>query len=257
MITEKNSLKFTLQVENSDKPNAYRNTIVIGRASVRDTHTNMVRFLEGGLGDDLTALQVQKTERLISFLTHKELKRRAGPIASLDPVLNKHKIIPQAYHSRSFVGNHCHKYLHPSVYRDLTNKIVAQTQACTYDPIIVDEAHSIQLHFNSLNTALSNVHKAISHTKPIEHSYLPNIQSSIDTYMSIYRKAFPQKVIPKQHLLERHCIPYLRQQTFGLGLLGEQGTELSHEATLKLERERAFGIPNELDRLKHILSAVE
>ena len=189
-------------------------------------------------------------------MTHKELKLRAGPIASsLDPVLNKHKITPQAYHSRSFVGNHCHKYLHPSVYRDLTNKIVTQTQVCTYDPIIVDEAHLVQLHFSSLNAALSNVHKAISHTKPIEHSYLPDIQSSIDTYMSIYRKTFPQKVIPKQHLLERHCIPYIRQQTFGLGLLGEQGTELSHQAITKLERERAFGIPNELDRLKHILSA--
>ena len=433
----KNSLKFTLQVANTDKPNAYRNTIVIGIASVRDTHANMVRFLEGGLGDDQTALQshswkgkaikvflngdyeflckiyglsgpqgtypclwclmsrremhnasdhsqppsleslladnlafrtetegekkevakhhnslyaplvgialdrvsppylhillgivlrhhkfledaahrldkniacqsetyllplgktlkeygsqwkeylefeerlrfeggclvfsetqeeidkytqqIQKTERLISFLTHKELKPRAGPIASsLDPVLNKHKITPQAYHSRSFVGNHCDKYLHPSVYRDLTNKKVTQTQACTYDPIIVDEAHLIQLHFNSLNTALSNVHKAISHTKPIQHSYLPDIQSSIDTYMSIYRKTFPQKVIPKQHLLERHCIPYIRQQTFGLGLLGEQGTELSHQAISKLEREQAFGIPNEIDRLKHILSA--
>ena len=118
---------------------------------------------------------------------------------------------------------------------------------------MVDEAHLIQLHFNSLNTALSNVHKAISHTKPIEHSYLPDMQSSIDTYMSIYRKTFSQKVIPKQHLLERHCIPYIRQQTFGLGLLGEQGTQLNHQAMSKLERERAFGIPNELDRLKHII----
>ena len=54
---KRNSLKFTLQVANTDKPNAYRNTIVIGIASVRDTHANMVRFLEGGLGIDLTALQ--------------------------------------------------------------------------------------------------------------------------------------------------------------------------------------------------------
>ena len=49
------SLKFTLQVAKTDNP--YRSTIVIGITSVRDTHANMVRFLEGGLGDDLTALQ--------------------------------------------------------------------------------------------------------------------------------------------------------------------------------------------------------
>ena len=123
----------------------------------------------------------------------------------------------------------------------------------TYNPIIVDKAHSIQLHFKSLNAALSIVHTAISHTKSIEHGYLLDIQSSIETYMSIYRKTFPQKVIPKEHLLERHCIPYIRQQTFGLGLLGEQGTELSHQAMSKLERERAFGNPmNQTDKTNFV-----
>ena len=216
-----------------------------------------LRFEEGCLVFSETQEEIDKYIQQIQksyfiFDTQRTQTKRAGPIASsLDPVLNKHKITSQAYHSRSFVGNHCHKYLHPSVYRDLIDKIVTQTQACTYDPIVFDEAHSTQLHFNSLNTRLSYVHKAISNTKPIEHSYLPDIQSSIDTYMSIYRKTFPPKVIPKQHLLERHCIPYMRQHTFGLGLLGE----LNRQAISKLERERAFGIPNELGRLKHILSA--
>ena len=49
----KNSLKFTLQIANISNPNAGNNTAVIAVAAVRDSHDNMVRFLEGGLGDDL------------------------------------------------------------------------------------------------------------------------------------------------------------------------------------------------------------
>ncbi|GFO41606.1 amine oxidase [Plakobranchus ocellatus] len=49
---------------------------------------------------------IHKIEQLISFLVHKDLKPRVGPIASsLDTVLKKHRITPHAYHSRSFVGN--------------------------------------------------------------------------------------------------------------------------------------------------------
>ena len=53
----KNSLKFTLQIANTTKPNARNNTVVIAIVSVRDTHDNMVRFLAGGLASDLKALQ--------------------------------------------------------------------------------------------------------------------------------------------------------------------------------------------------------
>ena len=53
----KNSLKFTLQIANTMKPNARNNTVVIAIASVRDTHDNMVRFMAGGLASDLKALQ--------------------------------------------------------------------------------------------------------------------------------------------------------------------------------------------------------
>ena len=53
----KNSLKFTLQVANTAKPNTRHNTLVIAIAAVRDSHENMVRFLEGELGSDIKALQ--------------------------------------------------------------------------------------------------------------------------------------------------------------------------------------------------------
>ena len=53
----KYSLIFTFQIANTAKPNARHNTVVIAIATVRDTHDNIVRLLEGGLGNDLSPLQ--------------------------------------------------------------------------------------------------------------------------------------------------------------------------------------------------------
>ena len=189
------------------------------------------------------------------FLIHKERQPRVGPTASAsDTVFNKHRITPQEYHSRSFVGNHCHKYLQTQVYTDLTQRIVTRTQQCTSNPMIVDEAFTLQLVYKNLNSALSIVHKAISHTQPISHNSLPHIEKATDTYMTTYRRVFPRKVIPKHHILEKHCTPHIKQHNFGLGLLGEQRTENSHQIIAHLET-RARGIKNDLNRLKHVLSA--
>ncbi|GFO09968.1 amine oxidase [Plakobranchus ocellatus] len=199
--------------------------------------------------------QLHKTEQLISFLMHKELQPRIGPIASsLDTVLTKCRITPQAYHSRSFVGNHCHKYIQSAVYTDLNQIIVTKTQQCISNPMIIDEACTLQLIFDNLNNTFSTVHRAISHTKPIAPSSLPEIEIAIDTYMATYRRMFPRKIIPKQHLLEKHCIPHIKQHLFGLGLLEEQGTENSHQMIGLLET-RARGIKNDMCKLKFILSS--
>ena len=202
------------------------------------------------------AHNIQDIEQRLSSVLYKTLTPRTGPVASsLDTVLNKHKITPQAYHSRSFVGNHCHKYLQPNVYTDLTETIIKQTQTLTNNPFLIDEAYTIQITFNDLNSAFRTVHKFISHTAPIDDSSLPDIQTAIDNYMTIYRRMFHNKVIPKQHLLEHHCIPHIRKQKFGLGLLGEQGTENSHQLIAHLEKHRAHGFTNELNKLHHILTA--
>ena len=48
----------------------------------------------------------------------------------------------------------------------------------------------------------------------------------INIYMSYYRREFPEvRVIPKQHLLESHCVPWIQRWGFGLSLHGEQGGE--------------------------------
>ena len=68
--------------------------------------------------------------------------------------------------------------------------------------------------------------------------------------MVIYRRMFAHKVIPKQHLLEQHCIPYIKIHKFG-----EQGTENSHQMIGNIEKHRAHGITNDLKKLHHILEA--
>ena len=73
-------------------------------------------------------------------------------------------------------------------------------------------------------------------------------------FLSYYRATFPKAtILPKKHILEDHVIPWMKRWTIGAGLMGEQGAEsLSiHPYLMRLERIHQ-GIPNAVDRLKHI-----
>ncbi|GFO32847.1 hypothetical protein PoB_005935200 [Plakobranchus ocellatus] len=139
------------------------------------------------------------------------------------------------------------------VYERLTEEIVFQTRKHTNDAFIIDDAHRVKLIFDNLNNAFAQIHKSISHTKPIKVDSLPVLQSYIDTYMEQYRIHFSQKLIPKQHILEHHVIPHIKRFGFGAGLLGEQGTEASHQSISKITT-RALGINDGLEKLKFIMS---
>ena len=73
--------------------------------------------------------------------------------------------------------------------------------------------------------------------------------------MTIYRGMFPHKIIPKEHILEHHCIPHIQKHGHGLSLLGEQGTENSHQMIANLEKHRAHGFTDNIKKLHHILTA--
>ena len=140
------------------------------------------------------------------------------------------------------------------MFQELTKSIVTVTTSLTHDPVIIDHAHLIKLIFDKLNATFSKVHNAISHSKHINKDSLGDIQTAINSYMTYYRANFPLKTIPKQHILEHHCITFITKFPFGLGLLGEQGTECSHQAISKLET-RANGIPNQIEKLRFILKS--
>lgn len=72
--------------------------------------------------------------------------------------------------------------------------------------------------------------------------------------MTFYRKIFNNKITPKQHILEKHCITWIQTYGFGLAFHGEQGGELIHASVAKLER-RAAGIRNREAQLKLIVTS--
>lgn len=112
--------------------------------------------------------------------------------------------------------------------------------------------HWSQDIFNSLNTAFEKVHNYISHSRPIHADTVPEIQLAIQDYMTIYRLYFPDKIIPKQHILEQHCVNWIRLNGFGLGFLWEQGGEVVHSMVAGIEK-RAWGIRNKTKELKFII----
>ena len=199
-------------------------------------------------------MELEKAEEQLDQISFVTLTPKKGPIcSSLEPVLKSVRITPQAWYGGSMCGNHSNKYFRDDVYALLTDEIVKQTRRLTNCPFIIDKAYTVKLTFDNLNSSFKEVHTLISHTKPISMDALPNIQASIDTYMGLYRRMFPNKCIPKQHILEHHCVPFIKRSGFGLGLLGEQGTEASHQSIAKIERERANGITDPIKKLQFIM----
>ncbi|XP_067667443.1 uncharacterized protein [Haliotis asinina] len=194
---------------------------------------------------------LKKLRKNISRKTQEnKLKERKGPVTSnLDKLLNSHKIVPQAYHARSFVGNHCKKYLEPQVYEDLCRSITTIACKMTKHDGTLLRAYWIRDVYEELNRKFSVVHKLISHDKPIGREEIPTIQKKIKEYMSFYRRKFPSSsVTPKMHFLEDHVCDWINTWGFGLGLHGEQGGEQVH-ATINLLKRRVWGVKS--DKMKY------
>ena len=90
------------------------------------------------------------------------------------------------------------------------------------------------------------------HTKRIHPQTIPEIQQHIDTYIRKFESFYPGKLLPKHHILHKHCIPYIIRHGFGLGLMGEQGTEASHQTIARIS-ERAVAIKDPLKKLQFIM----
>ena len=177
------------------------------------------------------------------------LSKFCGPVTyNLEVVLNHHNIKVQAYHSRSFTGNHCNKYLRDNVYSALTNSIILKTKELTDNQHIIIFAESTAEKFRKLNEAFSKVHKSLSHCHPIPEDGFNDIDQLIKIYMQLARIHL-NKIIPKHHILEHHCMTFVRKFGFGLGMLGEQGGEGTHREFNRLHRVM-HGIANPLNRLK-------
>ena len=166
------------------------------------------------------------------------LKFRFGPVArTLSEVLYIHNIVAQAFHSHSYIGNHCHKYLKPQVYSAVCDSVVERTIELTDSVRLHDEARMIRNKYLTLNQLFSRVHYNISHGRPIRDVYLPEIEESISEYMTFFRTKFTEaSITPKQHILEEHCVDWIARWGFGMAFHGEQGGEQIHHTMEHLKR---------------------
>ena len=194
------------------------------------------------------------TEKIKTKKEEAELPIRSGPVtAHLDSVLKANHITPQAYHSRSFVGNHCHQYLQTSVTQNICQSVLHKALELTEDHKIHNQASDIAEKFQQLNSKFAIIYKSVSHTLPVTDNEIGQIKSSIHDYMHFYRNNFPDiSIIPKQHILECHTEEFLMTWKCGLGLLGEQGGEELHAFVNELKA-RVRGVNNEEERLRLLM----
>ena len=181
------------------------------------------------------------------------LNKLCGPISSyLDTVLQEHNIHVQAYHGRSFVGNHCHKYFKPEVYQALSNGIEEKAKTISGALHVNNAACKVAEKYVKLNALFSKVHISISHGNPIDNISINECHQHIMEYMDFFRTHFPSKVIPKMHFLEAHVITWMRRWNHGMAFHGEQAVESIHAVFNRLLR-ASSGIRSRSKQLASIM----
>ena len=205
-------------------------------------------------------VEINQLDKDIERKTHalmkeKNLHIRAGPVAhNLNNILEKHRIVTKAFHSRSFIGNHCNKYLVPRVYRDLCRSVVTVTNEMTDNTHLHHQAKCIQGKFYHLNRLFDEVNEEIKDTTPVNNTDIPTIEKAIATYMDFYRTTFPDKrVTPKQHLLEQHCLNFIQRWKFRMAFHGEQGVELLH-STIEKQRRKLWQCRNKGELIRLLIT---
>ena len=188
--------------------------------------------------------------RLAKLKKESFLEERTGPIAAnLDKVLNKHKITLQAYHGRSFVGNHAHRYFQVNTIEDICKNVSSVCKENTNNIQIVQRADRISKAFQNLNKLYAKVHSKVSHDNYIPKDDINSCERAINKYMKYFRSTFPdESVTPKQHMLDHHILPWISQWQCGLSLHGEQGIEQTH-ASVNALKGRVTGVRNDNMRL--------
>ena len=108
-----------------------------------------------------------------------------GPICqAISACLESFNIVRQAYHSNSFVGNHCHKYLTEDVIKSLT-QIVRQTAIqSTNHKTIIANAFRISQTAEAVLLQYSKAHSLMAHKRPIPIDDIESIECEIKNILS-------------------------------------------------------------------------
>ncbi|XP_071796167.1 uncharacterized protein [Asterias amurensis] len=166
-----------------------------------------------------------------------DLAYGTGPVvSSLDKVLSRFHVQRQAYHGKSFVGNHVHRCCTVEVIEALTAapmKVMLENMTddvplAAHERLLMESAN-IKKKYSDIFLKFADVHHGINHARAISPQELNQIDICIKEFLNSFRASFPSSNIsPKLHLLEDHAVEQLRKFRVGFGLLNEQGGELIH-----------------------------
>ena len=116
--------------------------------------------------------------------------------------------------------------------------MLRKTFQLTDDNDIYTLADDVKGFLFTLNTLYSSVHQHLCHKDPVMKNDVNDTEDSISLYMNFYRAHFSEvRVIPKQHILEAHCVQSIRRWGFCLTFHGEQGGEEKHATVSTLNEE--------------------
>ncbi|XP_072029157.1 uncharacterized protein [Amphiura filiformis] len=182
----------------------------------------------------------------------------SGPVSSgLDDILQKHHIRRQAYHGKTFTGNHVKKACQPEVIEDLAKHALDTVNSMNdHIPLsIFRTASEIKQKYTRILNNFADVHYVINTSNNLSDEEIEKADICIKEFMMSYRLLFPNSRISlKLHILEDHAMQQIRRFRAGLGRLNEQGGERAHK---EQNREEAIhsNIQNPLQRLLAMMRA--
>ncbi|XP_047138533.1 uncharacterized protein LOC124814664 isoform X2 [Hydra vulgaris] len=179
----------------------------------------------------------KKKEKISELKIMKEtdhVKMSFGPLVNkLDEVLNLLGVQRQAYHGKSFVGNHVSKMFKMKSILQLCNSILKLVVELGFkDTDINNETIELSQNYKVLFDKFGVCHKLINSCKQFNEENIQNLENHIEEFMKYfmkYRNNWPNdSITPKLHMLEYHASSFIRKWGVGLGIYGEQGAESIH-----------------------------
>ena len=154
-------------------------------------------------------MSVSKVAKNLMIGESSQLPYLCGGVSSvLNAVLIEKKICKQTYHKKSFTGNHCHKYLKRSTAYVSPPQQDNGAKQLTFSKKQNKWARHSKSSMHSLPVFAAKFHTADS--KPVDEKSKAEANKCIKDCMLFYRPKFlGAPIIPKQHRLEAHCIPFI------------------------------------------------
>lgn len=152
----------------------------------------------------------------------------------------------QAYHGKSFVGNHAHKMLQHKNLIKLCNSLpIIVCQLGFVGTEIHEEAIKACSDFKKLFMKYSLCHNLMNSSNKFDDEKLSQLDGAIKELMSFFRSTWPNvSMTPKLHMLEDHILQFITKWRVGLGLYNEQGGEGIHPKFNDLHRQFCRMKPN-------------